>query len=326
MALNPQNAQHAIQIQAGVVGRNAGHRFEVDLTDKLNNLPMPFAPTVLQNLDNHLFIQSPEISLLSYICSREKLLSIEKITAISTGVLATSEDGRRWLNVNGVEVSRCKSDVLLTLQTKLREITIGISTKQCNNRTPTNAQLYFTTARGFLNLLRQNNFEISQIAENALRQFCGDEGFRPQDFPEIVANRISDPRRYFWEEINNQGRIELEQLFTENQDEITRLLLQKAYLDDPFVPDYVLHKTKRANSWEQIEVAIYTVEELIQLSRNYAGFNLRPYSVRKGSYRDAVGVTHLAPRFGIVQMQRGGQSQHPTQLQFNLEAGYFNKI
>ena len=151
MALNPQNAQHAIQIQAGVLGRNAGHRFEVDLTDKLNNLPMPFAPIALQNLDSHLFIQSPEYSLLNYICSREKLSSIEKITAISTGVLATSEDGRKWLNVNGVEVSRCKSDVLLTLQTKLKEITIGISTKQCNNRTPTNAQLYFTTARGFLN-------------------------------------------------------------------------------------------------------------------------------------------------------------------------------
>ncbi len=64
MALNPQNAQHAIQIQAGILGRNAGHRFEIDLTDRINNLPMPFAPVTLQNLENHLFIQSPEISLL----------------------------------------------------------------------------------------------------------------------------------------------------------------------------------------------------------------------------------------------------------------------
>lgn len=326
MALNPQNSQHAIQIQAGILGRNAGHRFEVDLTERLNSLQMPFTPVALQDSDNHLFIQSPEISILDYICSREKLSNIENITAISTGVLATSEDGRRWLNVNGVEVSRCKSDVILTLRAEQKEITIGISTKQCNNRTPTNAQLYFTTARGFLNLLRENDFVISQNAENALRQFCGDEGFRPLDFPEIVANRISDPRRFFWEEINNEGKIELENLFTQNQDEITRLLLQKAYLNDPFIPDYVLHKTKRANAWEQTEIAIYTVEELIELSRNYAGFNLRPYSVRKGSYRDATGVTHLAPRFGIVQMQRGGQSQHPTQLQFNLEAGYFYKI
>ncbi len=326
MALNPQNAQHAIQIQAGVLGRNTGHRFEIDLTHRLNNLPMPFAPVALQNFDNHLFIQSPELSLLNYVCSRKKLSKIEKVTAISTGVLATSEDGRRWLNVNGVEISRCKSDVILTLQTRQKDITIGISTKQCNNKTPTNAQLYFTTARGFLNLLRENNLEVSQDAENALRQFCGDEGFRPQDFPEILVNRTSDPRRFFWEEINEIGRIELEKLFAENQDEITRLLLQKAYLDDPFVPDYVLHKTKRADSWEQTEIAIYTIKELIKLSKSYAGFHLKPYSVRKGSYKDAVGVTHLAPRFGIVQMQRGGQSQHPTQLQFNLEAGYFYKI
>lgn len=32
---------------------------------------------------------------------------------------------------------------------------------------------------------------------------------------------------------------------------------------------------------------------------------------------------HKAPKFGVVQMQRGGQKQHPTQLQFNLKAGYF---
>ncbi len=117
MPINPQNAQHAIQIQAGILGRNAGHRFEVDLTDRLNNLPMPFNPVAIQNLENYLFVQSPEISLLNYICSREKLSNIEKVTAISTGVLGTSEDGRRWLNVNGVEVSRCKSDVILTLRT-----------------------------------------------------------------------------------------------------------------------------------------------------------------------------------------------------------------
>ena len=47
------------------------------------------------------------------------------------------------------------------------------------------------------------------------------------------------------------------------------------------------------------------------------------YSVRKGQYRDPEGAEHEAPRFGIVQMQRGGQKQHPTQLQFNLKAGYF---
>jgi hypothetical protein len=68
------------------------------------------------------------------------------------------------------------------------------------------------------------------------------------------------------------------------------------------------------------------MEELIAQSRTYQGFATRPYSVRKGSYPDPPGVQHLAPRFGVVQMQRGGQAQHPTQLQFNLEAGYFYKI
>ena len=59
---------------------------------------------------------------------------------------------------------------------------------------------------------------------------------------------------------------------------------------------------------------------------NYSGFSHKEYSVRKGSFKDPEGVKHQAPRFGIIQMQRGGQKQHPTQLQFNLQAGYFYKI
>jgi hypothetical protein len=97
-------------------------------------------------------------------------------------------------------------------------------------------------------------------------------------------------------------------------------------LNDPFVPEYVLHKTKKAPSWDKTEIAIYAIDELIELSREYQGYCTRPYSVKKGSYKDPIGVTHLAPRFGIIQMQRGGQAQHPEQLQFNLEAGYFYKI
>jgi len=141
-----------------------------------------------------------------------------------------------------------------------------------------------------------------------------------------VVDRRTDPRRYFWEELEQAGREEWERIFTTYQDQITRLLLQKAYLNDPFVPEYLLHKTKQSAKWEATEVAIYSVEELITLSRSYQGFATKSYSVKKGSYKDPPGVTHLAPRFGVVQMQRGGQKQHPEQLQFNLEAGYFYKL
>ena len=94
---------------------------------------------------------------------------------------------------------------------------------------PTNAQLYFTTAIAFIKLLNDNGINVSNNALNALRQFCGDSGFRPKDCTNI-KNRKSDPRRYFWEEIDSSGRKELEKVFTENQNEITSLLLQKAYL------------------------------------------------------------------------------------------------
>jgi hypothetical protein len=327
MALKPTDEQHALQIQAGTLGRKTGHDFEDNLTSRLNSLPMPYRIDELSAPENHLFTDKPERSVLHYICSRKEITKLHKIIALSTGTLATSEAGKRWLDVNGVKVSRCKSDIILTLKpTSGTDVTVGISTKQCNNKNPTNAQLYFTTAKGFCNLLRNNGIKISEKGEIALRQFCGDEGFRPLDSPDLLINRQSDPRRFFWEEINSEGRVELENLLTQKQDEITRLLLQKAYLDDPFAPDFILHKTKRAESWDKTEVALYTIDELTNLSRKYAGFALESYSVKKGSYRDPEGVRHLAPRFGIVQMQRGGQSQHPTQLQFNLKAGYFYKI
>lgn len=201
-----------------------------------------------------------------------------------------------------------------------------MSTKQCNNRTPTNAQLYFTTARGFTKLLRDNGIAVTDAALEALRRFCGDAGFRPLDQPATLKGRKTDPRRFFWEEIGSAGRKEWERILGDKQDDVTRLLLQKAYIEDRFIPSFLIHKTKKASGWSQTEVAIYSIEELIELSRRYQGFATKAYSVRKGSYKDPPGQTHLAPRFGVVQMQRGGQAQHPDQLQFNLEAGYFYKI
>lgn len=325
MALTPNDEIHALQIQAGTLGRKAGHAFEDKITTVINSFQYPIDLEGVKN--THVLAGDPALLLLEYVASSHSARRIISARALSTGALATSEEGKKWLEHNGVPIRRCKSDLLLTLTTdKEGEKTYGISTKQCDNTTPTNAQLYFTTARGFAKLLNDNGLQVSDIAIHAMRQFCGDVDFRPLDNPNELEDRKSDPRRYFWEEINPLGRREWETLFTDKQDEITRLLLQKAYLDDPFTPDFLLHKTKKANFWENAEVAIYSIDELISHSRDYSRYSVKPYSVRKGSYRDPAGVTHQAPRFGIVQMQRGGQAQHPEQLQFNLEAGYFYKI
>lgn len=324
MALTPIDEIHALQIQAGILGRKTGHQFEDAIAKEINQLKYPFS--VAPQAARHVSSGDPALLLLNYIARHEQIESVTSAIALSTGALATSEDGKRWLSVNGANVSRCKSDLVITLTAENgRSITVGVSTKQCNNRTPTNAQLYFTTARGFSTLLRGNNINVSDIAINSLRQFCGDLGFRPSELASN-AHRASDPRRYFWEEIDSAGRTEWEQIFSARQDEISRLLFQKAYMDDPFIPEYLLHKTRASESWGATEVAIYTIDELVALSHKYQGFCTKSYSVKKGSYRDPAGVVHDAPRFGIIQMQRGGQKQHPEQLQFNLEAGYFYKI
>jgi hypothetical protein len=325
MALKPIDENHALQIPAGTLGRKAGHLFEDKITQAINGFEYPFR--VPKKMVGNVFVGEPANLLLSFIGQDLGLKVIHHAVAISTGALATSEAGKQWLSINGADVSRCKSDLVLTLKVKNGvETTIGISTKQCNNKNPTNAQLYFTTARGFAKLLAKNGFLVSERAVLALRQFCGDVGFRPMDNKTSLKGRKVDPRRYFWEEIDTDGRNEWESIFTDCQDEVSRLLFQKAYLNDPFVPDYLLHKTKLALSWDRTEVAIYSIEGLIALSRAYQGYATRPYRVKKGSHPDPPGVSHLAPRFGVIQMQRGGQAQHPEQLQFNLEARYFYKL
>jgi hypothetical protein len=325
MPLSPINENHARQIQAGILGRRNGHDFEDEICRKINALPMPFSIDHIEN--RHLATGDPSKILMSYVTRQACETKVISAHALSTGALATSDDGREWLRINGAEVKRCKSDIVLSLGFgSKKSVTIGVSTKQCNNRQPTNAQLYFTTAAGFVSLLTKNGISIDTSTLNAMRMFCGDVGFRPKDDPNILAGRLVDPRRYFWEELPCTGRTNWERVFSTYQNDITRLLLQKAYLDDQFVPDYLVHKTRRADAWEKTEIAIYAVEELVSLSANYQGFITKPYSVRKGSFRDPVGIKHLAPRFGIVQMQRAGSAQHPEQLQFNLEAGYFYRI
>lgn len=323
MPLTPIDEIHALQIQAGTLGRKTGHAFEDAICAAINAFAYPFVPQGL--FGKHLLHGDPARLLLEYLIRHYAKLGLKAAVALSTGALATSEDGKKWLSINGSDVRRCKSDIVVTLTFSDGEVlTVGISTKQCNNRLPTNAQLYFTTARGFANLLRKNDVPVSEGAEDVLRRFCGDAGFRPLDHG--VVDRLVDPRRYFWEELPPVFRDEWEKTLGQYQDHITRLLLQKAYLDDPFIPEFLIHKTKISPCWTETEVALYSIDELVALSCAYQGFATRPYSVRKGSFRDPLNVTHLAPRFGVVQMQRGGQAQHPDQLQFNLEASYFYKL
>lgn len=321
MALKPDNARHASQIEAGTTGRKRGHSFESIVAETINRIRMPFSR---QPLSGCLFKGNPGSALLNFLLNDLNLDRISEARAISAGALATAEEGAKELLVNGIPIRRCKSDVILTIESGGKKITKGVSVKQCGNKQPTNAQLYFSTATAFCQLLRDNKIQVSDKAVEAMRMFCGDSGFRPLDNPAGLRNRRCDPNRWFWEELPAAAKNELETIFTKQQDAITRLLLQKAYLNDPFPPEYLVHQTRHISGSEP-EFAIFSIEGFIRLSRDFWEFHTRPYCIKKGSHKDPPDVEHLAPRFGVVQFQRGGQKQHPTQLQFNLKAGYFYK-
>ncbi|NQU83360.1 MAG: hypothetical protein HQ536_01480 [Parcubacteria group bacterium] len=325
MALIPQNKKHHKQIIAGTIGRNKGHSFERTIAKTINALPLGRICNLrIVDLNKVIYHGNPAILLLSYIFSDKAIdcKSLTGLTAYWLGGLATSGKGDVLRLTSGENIKSSKSDILLRLQFhggKTEDV--GISTKTYNNRTPTNAQLFFTTAGAFCKLLRKNNIEVSDLAERAMKMFCGDNGFRPVDMVDI-SKRKSDPNRWFWEELPSKEKNELEKIFKKRQSDISKVLLKKAYPNDPFPPDYVLHQTKEFKNINDVESAIFSINRLLILSKKYSGFNLRPYIVKKGRFKSDPN-THFAPRFGVIQMQRGGQKQHPTQLQFNLKAGYF---
>jgi hypothetical protein len=324
MALEPKDTQHALQILAGTEGRKKGHEFEFELANLINNNSQN---TDSSNEITGVFSGSPEIPLIKKCLNFLNINSYERIEAIPLGALATSEEGKGWLAVNDIQVKASKSDILLNIYTDGVLKTIGVSVKQCLAAKPTNPQLFLSTARAFCKLLRRNGIDISEDGEIAMSQFCGVSGYRPMDSQEVMKTRKSNPVRYYWEEINPIGLKEWESILSNKQDDITKLLLQKAYLDDPFSPDIIIQKTKKIINGPE-EFAIYSIDELIEKSHNYAGFvkTLKTEVSKSKSYDVPKGVKHECPKFGIVQMQRFGNKQNATQLQFNLKAGYFYDI
>lgn len=218
MALTPKDEAHAKQIQAGILGRRRGHEFEDELTEKINQLASPRS-IPMEEKKEHLFTGEPWNHLIDYVCRNERITKLMKVTALSTGSLATSEHGKHLLLHEGVDIKRCKSDVLLVLHGEGKDaVTVGLSVKQCNTKSPTNAQVFCSTSAAFAKLLRTNGIPVSSQAEVALKRFCGEIDHTPSDDAAIAKNRKVDPRRYFWEELGDEQRHELALLFNENHE------------------------------------------------------------------------------------------------------------
>lgn len=323
MPLVADDPKHKAQIEAGTTGRKKGHLFEKELAKAVSTTRL--VAESLAGPKSHLVRGHPAIELVSYIARTEQLSGALTVKAWWVGGLATGSGGDILTDVGGRITEKSKSDVVLEIQDSEGCIRRGVSVKTCSKKTPTNDQLYFTTAVAFCSLLRQNGISVSMSAETALRMFCGDVGYRPMDEPSSIVDRQANPERWFWEELPRPGREKLEGIFSKHQRKITQILLQTAYVSDPFPPEYLLHQTVAYSDINDCPLAIFKISELVDLSCKYSGFSTKPYRIHKGRYKNDPAV-HLAPRFGFVQFQRGGQKQHPTQLQFNLAAGYFNKL
>lgn len=325
MALKARDTIHQQQIKAGTIGRKKGHKFESLLTDAINNCNISAIDSISAE-SKHLFRGNPAVLLLQYI-AKSKNVKIQKAHAWWLGGLATSGDGDVIKDHRGNPITKCKSDVLIEIESNKGSFRTGVSVKTCSKKFPTNDQMYFTTAAAFCKLLEDNRIPVTDAAKVGMSQFCGDPGYRPMDMlsETRLAARKSDPRRFYWEELSEAARADWQEIFTKHQDDISRLLFQKAYKSDPYPPDFLLHQTVKYDSFEQCPVAIFTIDEIVRQSRLYSEYALTSYRIRKGTYKNDP-HEHLAPRFGFIQFQRGGQKQHPTQLQFNLKAGYFNHL
>ena len=325
MPLSARDAVHEAQIESGTMGRLKGHEFEKTLTDLLNSSSYP--KDLTKGPRNPLVTGNPALELIKYVCQTEKIEIVSKVKANWLGGLATYGQGDSVKDNSGVVVKKSKSDILIEIHdAKGAPFRTGVSVKTCDNPTPTNDQLFLSTAVGFCNLLRSRGIKVSSEAENALRMFCGDPGFRPTERLEkpALSKRLSDHDRFFWEELPQRGRDELEETLARDQRKVTAILLQEAYDGDPYPPTYLLHQRVRYSEINACPLAIFRIEELIDISCK-AGFSKKPYTVKKGRYKGDPNI-HEAPRFGFVQFQRFGNVQNATELQFNLMSGYFNKI
>ena len=231
------------QIMAGLKGRRKGHSFESKIVERLNSIvSFAYEGTVADS--QTILYGEPEKILLNKMMQAFQWRKVISLKAYATGRLATAEEGEKCLNIDGHPIKGSKSDLIVDMQNDSGERKItGVSVKQCSNRTPTNAQVFFTTASAFYNLLKERGLIDEPRALVALKQFCGDEGFRPSDAGGCEG-RISTPERFFWEETDPVGRAALEKMFAVHQDEVTALLLKKGYVDDPFPPSFLMHKNR----------------------------------------------------------------------------------
>lgn len=322
MAQIAKDNQHLNQINAGIKGRIVAHKFEkilVDEVNSINNYNFKNLP-----INTHNYIGNPAKYLLNYIIKEENFQQIKKIKSYWLGGLATGNKGDLIYDENNNLITKSKSDIIIDFYLRNEIKRIGISVKSCNKKNPTNEQMFFTTARAFCELLRKNNIEVSIVAENALRMFCGDLGYRPIDDKSInIDNRLSDPERWFWEELPKESLNEWKNIFNNFQYKISKILFQKGYKDDPYIPTYLIHQKSKYEDIKNCPIALFSIDEICELSCSYSNFITTEYKIRKGRFKSDP-FLHQAPKFGFIQMQRGGQKQHPTQLQFNLKSGYFN--
>jgi hypothetical protein len=324
MTLEPTDKEHEAQIKAGIEGRKKGHDFEEALAEDINRITV--SEEYFDNNVSHLTQGRPSEEILKYIISNEGISEVVDVKAFWLGGIATMDRDMDLGDINTDSLSGSKSDVVVRLVLQDGEsVDIGVSVKTCHKSKPTNAQLYCTTAQAFCEMLRRNDISVSQSAEKALRMFCGEEGYRPKDDPEAMDGRKADDRRWFWEELPEDARNELENLLDNKQKDITKILLQDAYENDPYPPKYVLHQRVGCDDINDCKMALFEVDELSQYSEQFNGFYTYNYGVHKGTFKDDPN-THQAPRFGFVQFQRLGNTQNATQLQYNLKTAYFNKI
>lgn len=328
MALEPMNAGHLFQIQAGTKGRLKGHKFEERVTEELNRIDFMVDDLLIECHQPNIYNGNPARALVKHI-SWDKGKRINRLKAYWLGGLATAGEGATVLNVNGERVTGSKSDILVDVSYHDgSNERIGVSVKACSN----NAQLALTTASAFCGMLRDRGIYISEDAEIGLKMFCGEDGYRPmdgylpKDISNIPCNRMARPERWYWEELSDPVKKEWETILSVNQVEITMMLLQcaRTYKTDSYKPSYILHECKRHIDINECEVAVMSVKEFAVYSQLFDSFGVKEQIVRKGRYKGIDLAVHQYPHFGFIQFQPIGNRQNFSELQFNLKAKYYN--
>lgn len=263
--------------QAGEDGRSAGYGYEDIILNAINcNINGEIAQEIISVIAEN---ENLDLSLFD-ICA-EKMPS---------KVLDRFDENKK---------TSPKADIRINFRNNDNSYSFGISIKSSNS----NIQVQITNVNNFERACVNEDIEFSETLYIALSKFCGFGDYKPtglQSLSLMQGNRD----RWLIPELEEDEQSAIKDFFTDNQEFVTRLVLEEGTALEEYFADYYLVNNNEFSKTGEVDFCIKHISEVIEDSKD------------KGSYKvTKSGSFHIGSV--TVQMKGSGKGEAYHGLQFN---------